>query len=96
MQPIALYACGDGGVSVGIGCFVDKLKELVELRSDYDLGAPVELTPLGITVARNRIVFATATGGEARRVDAEFILKRLNNRRGSERRQIPVVADIGL
>lgn len=75
-------------------CLVDKVHELVELRSYDNLGAAVALlSGLGI-VGHKRIILAASTCREAFRVDAIMVLQVLNHARCTQAGKVPVVADI--
>ena len=47
---------------VSLGSFIDELEELVEFRSDNNLGATVALATEFGTIVSNGIVLATAGG----------------------------------
>lgn len=60
-----------------LGSLVDKVHELVELRSDDDLGAAVALLANFCVVRRNGVELATASGSEAFRLHAVLVDERL-------------------
>lgn len=60
-----------------LGSLVDKVHELVELRSDDDLGAAVALLANFCVVRRNGVELAAASGSEAFRLHAVLVDERL-------------------
>ena len=80
---------------LGVGSLVDKIHELIEFGSDYDLRAAVALTSDFSIVIGHWIVFATATGCETRGIHSEIILEHLDHRGRTQTAQIPVVTDVG-
>ena len=69
-----------------LGCFVYQLHELIEFRSDDNLGATVTLLAnLGV-VGGQGVVFATTASGQTLGIHTVVVLQGLYHRRGAQTR----------
>ena len=82
--------------SLILRCLVDEFHELVELGRDDDLGAAVALLAHGCVVGGDGVVLTTSTCGETLGIYAVLGLQFLYHAGGTETREVPVVADVGL
>lgn len=91
------FPCGWGGgllLAFGLGGLVDEVHELVELRRDDDLRAAVALAADGGVVVGDGVILAAPGCRQALGVDAVIVLQGLDDGRGAQRREVPVVADV--
>ena len=71
--PYYIYA--HEGLIVTIRSMVDKIHELIKLRSDNNLRATVALTSKVGAVGSEGVVFTTSTGSESLRINTIVVLQ---------------------
>src|ERR1700761_1260297 len=70
------------------------MEELIKLRQDHDTGAAVSSTSFFGIIARNRLIFATASGSDMRRIETILFLQDTDNGSSALNAKIPVVFEV--